>query len=102
MVTCQILNKIKKKLTATNVEAVKVNPPGNVEEFLVKFCHIVAPAYMIRGVGVGKAKTATNVKSRLAGTTEDSPNVKVAGQVRPRQTLRELHILKFPKFQALQ
>ena len=29
------------------------------------------------GVGVGKAKTPTNVKSRLAGTTENLAKVKV-------------------------
>ena len=73
-------------MAGTNVEAVKANPPGNVEEFLVKFCHIVAPAYMIRGVGVGKAKTATYVKSRLAGNTENLAKVKVVVRVRLRQT----------------
>ena len=43
-------------MTATNVEAVKANPPGNVEEFLVKFYHVIAPAYMIKGVGAGRQK----------------------------------------------
>ena len=38
------------------------------------------------GVGVGKAKTPTIVKSRLAATTENLAKVKVVVRVRLRQT----------------
>ena len=48
-----------------------MNPSGNAEEFLVIFYHVVAPAYMIKGAGAGKAKTCNKCHGRLARTAEN-------------------------------
>ena len=47
-------------MTGTNAGAVKANPSGNAEKFLVTFYRVVVPAYTIKGAGAGKAKTTVS------------------------------------------
>ena len=63
-----MLNKIQKKsLAVTNAEAVKANPLGNAEEFLVIFYHVVAPAYMTKGAGAGRVKNCNKCQKSIGG-----------------------------------
>ena len=47
-------------MTGTNAGAVKANPSGNAEKFLVNFYHVVVPAYTIKEAGTGMDKATVS------------------------------------------